>query len=150
MAPNRVNIRKPDRVQKGLANSPSTYNHPHKKVEAQPHETAIPHATVALKQIKEKSGWGPNCPICKNIEEDWDGELQGQQQQNAQCPKQNIPCTQLQGTQQPLQKNFQCPRPKISSSHRTSSAPGHNPLTYQINMQNKSIKEESGKRKWRG
>ena len=28
------------------------------KFEAQPQETAIPHATVAIKQIKEKCGWG--------------------------------------------------------------------------------------------
>ena len=43
------------------------------------------------------------------MKEDWDGDLQGQQQPNAQCPQQNILCTQLQSTQQPLQKNFQHP-----------------------------------------
>ena len=24
----------------------------------------------------EKCGWGPNCPFCKNQEEDWDGDHQ--------------------------------------------------------------------------
>ena len=47
------------------------------KVEAQPQETPIPHATEAPKQIKEKCGWGPNCPFCKNIEEDLGGNMQG-------------------------------------------------------------------------
>ena len=123
----------------------------------------IPHAAVAPKQIKEKCEWGPNCPICKNIEEDWDGDLQGQQQQKAQCPQQNILCTQSQGTQQPLQRNFQCssgPKPPVATrhtafpshkasstpSHKTSSTPSHNPLIYQIDMQSRSVKEESGKR----
>ena len=58
-----------------MANSPCTYIHPTIKVEPQSHEVAIPCATMTLKQI-EKCGWGPNCPICKNIEEDWDGNLQ--------------------------------------------------------------------------
>ena len=31
--------------------------------------------------IAEKCGWGPYCPFCKNIEEDWDGDHQRQLQQ---------------------------------------------------------------------
>ena len=57
---------------------------------------------MTLKQI-EKCGWGSNCPICENIEEDWDGDMQNQQH-----PQQNIPHTQTLGAQQPPQKNFQC------------------------------------------
>ena len=87
---------------------PTPISTPTIKAKAQPHETLIPHATVGSKQTKEKCGWGPNCPICKNIEEDWDGDLQGQ---NAQHPQQNILYTQTQGTQQPQQKNVQCPQP---------------------------------------
>ena len=30
----------------------------------------------------ERCGWGPNCPICKNAEEDWDREHQKQLQQS--------------------------------------------------------------------
>ena len=30
----------------------------------------------------ERCRWGPNCPICKNAEEDWDGEHQKQLQQS--------------------------------------------------------------------
>ena len=119
-------------VKKGLANSPTPTSTPTIKVEPQLHEVAIPHAAVAPMQI-EKCGWGPNCPICKNIEEDWGGELQ-----NQQCPKQNILHTQKQGTQQPLQKNISnAPRTKTPSNHRTSSTP--NLLTYLIVMQNKYI-----------
>ena len=65
------------------------------KIEAQPHKAEIPHAAMGPKHI-EKCGWRPNCPIYKNIEEDWDGDLQGQQLQH---PQQNIPHTQTQGTQ---------------------------------------------------
>ena len=50
------------------------------KIELQPQELAIPSATAAPKA--EKCGWEPNCPICKNIEEDWDGDHQKQIQQN--------------------------------------------------------------------
>ena len=34
--------------------------------------------------IVEKCGWGPNCPFCKNIEEDWDGDHQKHLQQQPQ------------------------------------------------------------------
>ena len=85
---------------------PTPTSTPTIKFEAKCHKAAIPHAAMAPKQI-EKYGWGPNCLICKNIEEDWDGDLQGHQ---LQCPQQNILCTQTQGTQQPPQKNFQCPQ----------------------------------------
>ena len=47
----------------------------------------------------EKSGWGPNCPICKNLEEDWDGDHQKQFQQ----PQMQHP--QTQNYQKP--QNFQ-------------------------------------------
>ena len=95
---------------KGLANSPTPTSTPTIKVKAQPHEMPIPipYTTVALKETKEKCGWGPNCPISTNIE-DWDGDLQGQ---NAQCPEQNNLYIQTQGTQQPPQKNLQCPQPQ--------------------------------------
>ena len=31
-----------------------------------------------------KCGWGPNCPFCKNQEEDWDGDHQKQLQMQSQ------------------------------------------------------------------
>ena len=40
----------------------------------------------------EKCGWGPNCPICKIIEEDWDGDHQKQLQQWPQ-PQVQMPQT---------------------------------------------------------
>ena len=46
---------------------PTPTSTPTIKVEAQPNNTVIPHATVAPKQIKQKWRWGLNCPICKKI-----------------------------------------------------------------------------------
>ena len=65
------------------------------KVEPQDPDQLNPNSTI-LKL--EQCRWGPNCPICKNAEEDWDGEHQKQLQQadkntqtNVQhkCPSQN-------------------------------------------------------------
>ena len=55
---------------------PTSTSNPPIKIEPQPQELATPNATTALKA--EKCGWGPNCPICKNIEEDWDSDHQKQ------------------------------------------------------------------------
>ena len=57
---------------------PTPTSTPTIKVEPQLHEVAIPHTAMTLKQL-EKCGWGPNCSICENIEEDWNGDLQNQQ-----------------------------------------------------------------------
>ena len=44
----------------------------------------------------EKCGWGPNCPFCRNQEEeDWDGDCQKQFQQHLQ-PQQKVQMTQAQ------------------------------------------------------
>ena len=61
------------------------------KIEPQEQEQPNPSATVPPKA--EQCGWGPNCPICKNIEEDWDGKHQKQLQPNTRS-------TQMQDTQQ--------------------------------------------------
>ena len=50
------------------------------KIEPQAQEQLTPSAAPPPKA--EQCAWGPNCPICKNMEEDWDGELQKQIQQN--------------------------------------------------------------------
>ena len=65
------------------------------KVEPQDPDQSNPNSTIPK---PEQCKWGPNCPIFKNTEEDWDGEHQKQLQQadkntqtNAQqkCPSQN-------------------------------------------------------------
>ena len=43
------------------------------KVEPQDPNQSNPNSTVTK---PERCGWGPNCPICKIAEEDWDGEHQ--------------------------------------------------------------------------
>ena len=57
---------------------PTSTSNPPMKIEPQPQELATPNATPVLKA--EKCGWGLNCPICKNIEEDWDGDHKKQSQ----------------------------------------------------------------------
>ena len=62
----------------------------------------------------EKCGWGPNCPFCKNQEEDWDGNHQKQLQQKtppqqeiqrpqARCP-QTLNYQRPQNAQEPNQE----------------------------------------------
>ena len=85
MAQNQVSIKEVVQVQKGLAYAPChyIYTYPTIKTEAQPQEAA--------KQLEEKCGWGPNCPLVKiwsNTKEDWDD--------NTQYPQQNVPLTQSQ------------------------------------------------------
>ena len=46
---------------------------------------------------------GTKLPICKNIEENWDGDHQKQSQQS-------IPSTQAQNTQQPQKRKLQQPQ----------------------------------------
>ena len=97
------------------------------KVKPQPHEAAIPHTAMIPKQI-EKCGWGPNCPICKNIEEDCNGDLQ-----NQQLPQQKHPTHSNTRCTAAATENLKTsPRHKTSSNHITSSTP--NLLTYLIIM----------------
>ena len=82
---------------------------PHKD-RAQAQEQPTPSSVVALKS--EKCGWGPNCPICKKLEEDWDGDHQKQfqqpQQPQAQCPQtQNY--QKLQSFQRSKSQTFDIP-----------------------------------------
>ena len=68
------------------------------KIEPKPKE----EPTTSL--IARKCGWGPNCPICKNIEEDWDGDHQKQLQQKPQ------PQVQIPQMQHPQALNYQKPQ----------------------------------------
>ena len=52
----------------------------------------------------EKCRWGPNCPFCKNIKEDWDGDHQMQLQQQ---PQPQVQMTQMQC---PQAWNYQKPQ----------------------------------------
>ena len=71
------------------------------KIEPQEQDQPTPSATAPK---PEQCRWGPNCPICKNAEEDWDGETQNMRQIQAQNPQhtqdyqvpQNRQCTQIQ------------------------------------------------------
>ena len=80
MAQSRDNVRQHIQVKEGLANSSHTYFQPLNKDRATIQRCGNPYATAMPKA--EKCRWGPNCPICKNIEEDWDGDHQKQIQQN--------------------------------------------------------------------
>ena len=79
------------------------------KIEPQTQGQATPSATAAPKA--EKCGWGPNCPICKNREEDWDGDHQKQFQQNVHNTQpQNIQQPQMPGLQHPQAQIYQKPQ----------------------------------------
>ena len=101
----------------------TTSTPPPTKIEPQTQEQATPSATAAPKA--ERCGWGPNCPICKSMEEDWDGEHQKQLQQN-------VPSTQ---PQQPQMKVFNAPRPRIIRSPKTFSSLSHRHLMFLIDTQ---------------
>ena len=78
------------------------------KVEAQDLGQSNPNSTVTK---PEQCGWGPNCPICKNAEEDWDREHQKQLQQsdrNMQINAQQKYPPQGQDTRQTQVQNLQC------------------------------------------
>ena len=56
---------------------PTSTSNPPIMIEPQSQETATHHAIITPKV--EKCGWGPNCPICKNIEneeEDWNSAIE--------------------------------------------------------------------------
>ena len=71
------------------------------KIEPKPEE----QPTTSL--MAEKCGRWPNCPICKNIEEDWDGDHQKQLQQQPQSQVQmpQMQCPQALNYQKPQRSN---------------------------------------------
>ena len=83
-----------------------TTSKPPIKIELQTQEQVTPSTTAAPKA--EKCGWGPNCPFCKNAEEDWDSDHQKQFQQNVPCTQPQQP--QMQGLQCPQTQNYQKPQ----------------------------------------
>ena len=82
----------------------------------------------------EQCGQGPNCPICKNTEEDWDGEHQKQliqtdkhTQTNAQ---QKYP-SQNQDTRQAQVQNLQCTKDyQVPQSQPTQTSSFNMPDQY--------------------
>ena len=54
----------------------------------------------------EKCGWGPNCPFCKNQEEDWDGNHQKQLQQKTPSWQE----VQMPQARHPQTLNYQRPQ----------------------------------------
>ena len=65
----------------------------------------------------EKCGWGPNCPFCKNQEEeDWNGDCQKQLQQQPQ-PTQKVEMTQAKC---PQTLNYQKPWSSQRFNQKTS------------------------------
>ena len=83
--------------------------------------------------MAEKCGWGPNCPFCKNIEEDWDSDHQKQLQQQPQ------PQVQMPQMQCPQALNYQRPQ-----------KPNLKQLMFLTSTQASQSSVNNGKRKWRG
>ena len=74
------------------------------KIEPQAQEQCPPSA--AAPQKEEQCGWGLNCPIYKNTEEDWDGNHQRHFQQSSLQP------------QQPQTQDLQCPQTLNYKQHQ--------------------------------
>ena len=79
-------------------NNTSTATNPKLPIKIEPQEQNQPTLNATAQPKLEQCGWGLNCPICKNAEEDWNGEHQKQLQQTNTS-------TQTQDTQQ--KKSFQ-------------------------------------------
>ena len=81
----------------------ATISKPPTEIEPQAQEQLPPSTTAPPKA--EQCRWGPKCPICKIIEEDWDGDHQKQFQQISAQPQQpqtqGLPCPQTQNYQKP-------------------------------------------------
>ena len=79
----------------------------------------------------EKCGWGPNCPFCKNQEEeeDWNGDCQKQLQQQLQ-PPQKVQMTQAR---HPQTLNYQKPHRSQKLNQKTSD--GWYPSQLEIHKQ---------------
>ena len=82
---------------------------PHIKEEPKTEEQSI------ISPRAEKCGWGPNCPFCKNQEEDWDGDHQKQLQQKTP-PQQEI---QMPQARCPQTLNYQRPQNSQKPNHET-------------------------------
>ena len=87
-----------------------------------------PEEQPTTSPIVENCGWGPNCPICKNIEEEWHGDHQKQLQQQSQ------PQVHMSQTHHSQALNYQ--KPQISNSK-----------TFDVSNQ---YSVNNGKRKCRG
>ena len=65
----------------------TTNSKPPVKIEPKEPDQPTPSATAPK---PEQCRWGPNCPICKNAEADWDGKHQKQFLQTKKTLKHNI------------------------------------------------------------
>ena len=92
----------------------ATISKPPIKIEPQAQSRPTPSTTAPPKA--EWSGWGPNCPICKNIE-DW-----------GQWPSKSNSNRVVHSHSSPRHKAFSAPRPRIIKSPRPSSTPDHRHL----------------------
>ena len=90
------------------SNPPTIKTEPQGLNQLRPSPTATKQDPTATKQ--ERCRWGLNCPICKNVEEDWDGEHQRQLQQpdaKQKYPPQGQDTKQTQDPQH--NKNYKLP-----------------------------------------
>ena len=70
-------------------NNTMTAMNPKLPIEIKPQEPDQPTPNATAPK-PEQCRWGPNCPICKKAEEDWDGEHQKQFQQTNKTLKHDI------------------------------------------------------------
>ena len=126
------------------ANNTMTTIDPKPQVKIEPQEPNQQN-TSAVTPKPEERGWGPNCLICKNAEEDWDRKHQKQFQQpdtNAQTNTQQKFPFQTQDMRQAWVQNSQCTQ--------DYKAP-HNPQptqTLSFNVPDQYVEQIQLRREW--
>ena len=123
MAQNRKNVQEPFKTEKDRPIPPNNNNNtatatiPKSSIMIEPQAQEQPTTSSIVAPKAKKCGWGPNCPICKNVEEDWDGDQQKQVQQPQQ-PQMQHPQTQNyqkpQNCQRPRSETFDIPDRHLS------------------------------------
>ena len=98
-----------------------------------------PEEQLTNSPMAEKCGWEPNCPFCKNIEEDWGGDHQKQLQQQPQsryrCPNAVPSGPKLQETPEAQsQKQMKFPTGTQVSQSSVNNGRGNGEAEYQDNL----------------
>ena len=120
-------------------NNTVTTMNPKPPVKIKPEEPDQPNPNSPTPK-PEQCRWEANCPICKNAEEDWDGDHQKQLQQTDKTLKHKIhsrsilPKLKIPG--KPRLRTLSTP--KTTGYHKTSP-PRHSPSLCQTNMQNRYV-----------
>ena len=113
------------------------------KIEPQEPDQPTPSAT-APKPVQSR--WRPNCPICKNAEEDWDGIHQKQfQQTNKNIQTQDT--QQKNSSQAQNMRQIQAQNPQYTQDYQVPQNPQPTQIQY-FNVLDRYAKQMCLRREW--